>query len=222
VNCPLCTFDECTEIARDRRRPYYECGGCGLVFVPAVYHCTIDEERARYDLHDNTAANKGYAAFLAEVAAAAVGCRGPDGRFLDFGCGKEAILANILNGCGLRCDAYDPLYGYPFPALGTRYDAIVLCEVIEHCRSVAATLREVASLLTEDGTVIIRTQCIPPGADITRWWYAQDITHVNFFSPRSLEKAARLIGRELETTPAGDIFIARRAEREVDAVSPLP
>ena len=209
MKCPLCDGDGCTGLARDRRRVFFTCPGCGLVFVPESSHCTAEEERRRYDLHDNTALNSGYVRFLTEVADIASAPLPANARMLDFGCGREAVLAGLLADRGRMCDRYDPLYGYPFPADRGCYDAVILCEVIEHCRDVGAALRETASLLSGNGIVVIRTQCLPPDGDITRWWYAQDVTHVNFFSPRALEAAADILGRRLELTERSDVFIIR-------------
>jgi 2-polyprenyl-3-methyl-5-hydroxy-6-metoxy-1,4-benzoquinol methylase len=184
------------------------CPECGLVTVPQLFHCTPEDERCRYDLHDNTIENQGYVRFLSEVADIARSHLPQGAMVLDYGCGGNAVLSAILNRSGMRCDPYDPLYqGYPHPAEGARYDAVIMCEVIEHCRDVGATLRDVAGLLASGGKVIIRTQCLAPDTDITRWWYAQDITHVNFFPLRALETAAHCLGKVCVATSKEDIVI---------------
>ncbi|MBN1575706.1 MAG: methyltransferase domain-containing protein [Chitinispirillaceae bacterium] len=180
-----------------------------MIFVPNAFHLSLEQERRRYDLHDNTETNTGYVRFLTQVAdIVETVCLSP-GRILDYGCGRDAVLTTLLRHRGRACDPYDPLYDYAPPAGGARYDAVILCEVIEHCRDVQCSLREIRELLDERGIVVVRTQVYPAVRELSRWWYAHDMTHVNFFSRPALEFAAALLGRTLEATAAGDIFVMR-------------
>ena len=205
--CPLCSADNCPETDGDTRRTYHCCSSCTLVFVPEKYHYTKGQERKRYDLHDNTTGNKGYVRFLGEVAGVIANVAAPEARILDFGCGEKAVLTGLLRKRGGRCDCYDPLYDHSLPDSTVRYDVIVLCEVIEHLRNLRDTLNTIDALLKNDGLVLVRTRCYPETEKLTKWWYAQDMTHINFFSSRALEVAAGFIRRRFERTSFEDIFL---------------
>jgi len=225
--CRLCGFQPLAPVGQDRRRAFYLCGGCGLVSVPERYWLSVDGERARYGLHDNSVSNGGYVRFLSEVVDAvmeAARSREFSGRplkVLDFGSGKEAVLCRLLAENGVDCVAYDPLYGMLLPdvSLGDnsvvdidnscRFDIIILCEVIEHLRDIAGELRLIGNLLRDDGIVILRTQTCENHTAFPGWWYAQDPTHINFFNRQSLQKAAAIVGRGLGFTDCGDIFILK-------------
>jgi SAM-dependent methyltransferase len=220
MNCPLCGEGECACIAENRRRKFLMCKNCTLVFVPENYYLPIDLERQRYDLHDNSASNDGYVRFLGQVADIVCAFTAPASRVLDYGCGKNAVLTGLLTGRGRLCDPFDPLYDYPLKTGGGgTYDAIVMCEVIEHCRNIAATLADVRTLLTPGGLLLLRTQLYPPSGDIARWWYAQDPTHINFFSWKAIEAVAATVERPAMTTDSPDIFILQASK---DACSTLP
>ncbi len=206
--CPLCKFAFCREIGSDRRRAFYLCNVCDLVFVPPEYHLSTEQERRRYDLHDNTEKNQGYVGFLGQVADVAESVSPKEGRFLDFGCGKEAVLSSLLERRNRRCDCFDPLYEHTID-MENRYETVILCEVIEHCRNVHETLMSIRRLLLHGGAVIVRTQCRPDNSDLMQWWYVQDPAHVCFFSAGSLRFAANVMNIALETTQYRDIFVMR-------------
>jgi SAM-dependent methyltransferase len=177
------------------------------VFVPEAQWVSVAEERRRYAHHDNTAANAGYVRFLGEVAEVVCGLTASDASVLDFGSGENRVLTEMLGGRGRRCRAYDPLYGLGDDALLDRYDAIVLCEVIEHLRDLRGELARLGGCLRPGGHVVVRTQCYPSLAEIPSWWYARDITHLNFFAPRTLERAAGLLGLQGQSTNLRDVVV---------------
>jgi hypothetical protein len=210
MNCPLCSGD-CAVIAHNRWRMFIMCENCTLVSVPEMYHLSVDQERQRYSLHDNTARNDGYVRFLGEVADIIDTYAAPEARILDYGCGKNAVLTDLLVKRGRRCDPFDPLYEYPLETDSDgAYDIVIMCEVIEHCRNLRAVLDGVRRLLTPSGAVVVRTQLYPSHGDIARWWYAQDLTHVNLFSWKAVEEAAALLGRSAAPTVSADIFVIRK------------
>ncbi len=211
MKCPLCEALDSRDVGSDKRRQFFLCNSCGLIFVPNAFHPTPEQAKQRYDLHDNTESNQGYVRFLTQVAEIIDASVAPTARILDYGCGKGAILTALLQQRGKQCDPFDPLYDFQLPGKNIRkpYDAIVLCEVIEHCSDVRCTLREIGQLLDERGVVLVRTQCYPAIQNMARWWYAQDLTHVNFFSRCALETAAEILHRKLVDTSVRDIFLIR-------------
>jgi len=205
--CKLCLASACEPAGRNKHREFVHCPSCGLVFAPPSYWLTLDEERARYAHHDNALSNEGYAKFLGQVADVVAGLGADRARVLDFGSGQNAVLADILRRRGFDCAAYDPLYGKGQEALRSRYDIVILCEVIEHLRDLRGEMRSIEACLGKGGRVVVRTQCYPSVAEVSSWWYARDLTHLNFFAGRALEFAAELCGLHCRGTGEPDIFV---------------
>ncbi len=57
---------------------------------------TFDEERAEYDLHENSIEDMGYVNYLDNFLIKAVDPYINEGQALDFGCGPEPVLAELL------------------------------------------------------------------------------------------------------------------------------
>jgi len=205
--CKLCLSHGCVATVRNTGRDFIHCPACGLVFVPEAQWLSVDEERARYAHHENTAANAGYVKFLGEVADVVCGLSEPAAHILDFGSGENAVLTALLRKRGRDCVAYDPLYELGANALGEKYDAIVACEVIEHLRGLRKEIVRLAKCLRPGGHVVVRTQCYPSVAELSSWWYTRDATHINFFSAGTLAIAAKLCGLAHRATEKADLFV---------------
>jgi hypothetical protein len=178
-----------------------------MIFVPESEHVSVDEEKSRYALHDNTVANKGYVGFLTECADVVFKETSASARILDYGSGRNAVLTGLLRDKGFDCTAYDPLYGIGTNALSKTYDAVVLCEVVEHIRNLKEELVNIRNAAGTSGKIFIRTRLYPSIENFPQWWYRNDITHVNFFSRQSLEVLAAIAGKKNVEQHAGDIFV---------------
>jgi hypothetical protein len=213
MNCRLCDSPDCRNLLFLKRRDYYFCGVCGLIFVPASQQVPVEEERRRYDLHDNSPDHEGYRTFLNEVADLVVQRIDRSGRILDFGCGRHAVLTSILRERGFDCTAFDPLYGIGMEVLSDRYDTVVLCEVIEHMREVKNELRTIKELLNPCGTLVIQTRLYTSLESFDSWWYKNDITHINFFGRTTIDFIAREFGYELGECGTKDTIVLVNAQR---------
>lgn len=187
-NCILCSSSvfpiKFSKPARQARR-FMQCPACELIFVPAGYHLSPQDEAARYRLHENTLLNEGYVRmFLEKIALVHRYC--PDAHtVLDYGCGPEPVLAQLLRRDGFECDVYDP-YFFPVLPKGS-YDLVISTEVFEHFRNIRAELCRIRSFLEPGGFLAVMTSFYDSVGDFGDWWYITDPTHVCFFSTRTFE-----------------------------------
>jgi len=66
-NCPLCANGATEPFYCDRKREFFQCPECDLVFVPPEFHLSAEEEKARYDFHSHSLADSGYRDFLSRL-----------------------------------------------------------------------------------------------------------------------------------------------------------
>lgn len=207
MNCRLCDSTRCNLLLSDDLRRYWHCGKCGLIFVPFDGHITVEEEKRRYELHENSPDHEGYCRFLNDVVSVVSKQTAVSGRILDYGSGRNAVLTRLLRDRGYDCTAYDPLYRIGKGALDRTYDTVVLCEVIEHLRDLKKELMNIKKAAGTAGTIMIRTQLYPSLERFEGWWYKSDITHVNFFSRKTITHCTALLGRKKVRQQGTDIFI---------------
>jgi hypothetical protein len=133
-----------------------------------------------------------------------------DKSILDFGSGKNAVLSGILKKNGFNCTSYDPLYGLNIIPPNNVFDILIACEVVEHLRDLRSELLMMRKLVSEKSKIIIRTQTYPSPEKFLKWWYIQDLTHINFFSLKSINFAGQILGCDIEQTAELDIFVLKR------------
>ena len=187
AQCILCSSSSVLplEFSKPVARRFMRCPVCELIFVPAEYHLSPQDEAARYMLHENTLSNDGYVRmFLEKIALVRQYC--PDVKsVLDYGCGPEPVLAQLLRRDGFKCDVYDP---YFFPVLPEgSYDLVISSEVFEHLKDIRAELCRTRSLLNPGGFLAVMTSFHDAVLDFGGWWYISDPTHICFFGMRTFE-----------------------------------
>lgn len=184
LHCPLCDSVDVPLFHSYDKRQSYHCAVCDLVFVPKAYHVSVQEERAVYLLHENHIENEGYVAMFRRALAEIMPHVTPR-RILDYGCGYEPVLQQILQGDGYHCDIYDAHF---FPELPDgEWDLIVSTEAFEHFANPAAEIERMLSRLQPGGSLGIMTRLRTEAIEFASWHYSKDPTHITFYSPACFE-----------------------------------
>jgi len=198
MNCPLCRNPDSPLFYRSKDRDFYRCHHCRLIFVPANFHLSPQQELARYRQHTNTLNDQGYVRYLSSVAETLEQIPAlPGSSILDFGCGEEAVLVSLLKERGYCCDGYDPLYEKYSVPLHTTYDMVIASEVVEHFRDPADQWFKLVSYVKPGGYGTIRTEFYPARENFPSWWYIQDKTHLSFYSPETFIWILKVLGCSL-------------------------
>jgi len=158
-------------------------------------HLLPDQEKARYLLHENTLTNKGYVEMLEGFISQAVLPYKAEGTALDFGCGPEPVLAELLRRHGFTAHTYD-LYFAQGPVLESKqFDVITATEVFEHLKEPIAALEMLKGLLKPDGILAIMTMLHTNDIEAFKnWWYPTDPTHIAFYTEKTLGFSAQKVG----------------------------
>lgn len=209
--CPLCGTAGSALFWRDRRRDYYRCACCRLVFVPPGQWLTAVEEKAEYDLHRNTPDDPAYRRFLARLfeplqARLPAGSRG-----LDFGCGPGPALSVMFGEAGHSMVVFDCFYAPDRSVLQQRYDFITATEVVEHLHRPGEELRALWDRLRPGGVLGLMTKLVLDREAFSRWHYKNDPTHVCFFSRETFAWLAGELGAGLEI-PGQDVILLSRLD----------
>lgn len=206
------------------------CRRCGFAAVSP--RPTEEDLVAKYDVlrrnatptaeeNDKRRAERTHAALVAQLG------REPQ-RVLDFG-GGDGRLMDPFIARGADCYLLDH---YDMPRAGVRrlgavlddlpdgmdFDAIVCSHVLEHLAEPRSALLGLAARLTQDGALYVEVpdqvwQSIPIG---------DAVTHVNFFTLRSLQALMSGAGLEVRSLAAGPGSFAGRRKRVLVGVGGLP
>ncbi len=180
--CPLCADPSTALYHRDRRRDYYQCATCKLVFVPPEQHLSAAAEKAEYDKHQNSPHDTGYRRFLGRLFTPLLAKLTPPGRGLDFGSGPGPTLSVMFAEQGFQVAIYDPFYAPDNAVLSRTFDFITATEVVEHLSQPGRVLSKLVGQLAPGGYLGLMTKRVSTPEAFSRWHYISDPTHVSFFS----------------------------------------
>jgi ribosomal protein S27AE len=207
--CPLCNAGSIEDFHRDKRRAYFRCGECALVFVDPASHLSTAEEKARYGLHENDPADSAYRGFLRRLADPLTERLGEGPlKGLDFGSGPGPTLSVIMEERGYTMSIYDPFFAPDAAVLQQRYDFVTCTEVLEHFRRPAKEWRLLLSLVKPGGWLGIMTRLLEDPGAFGTWYYKEEDTHVCFFSHATFHYLAVRDGLEVEFL-GKDVIILR-------------
>lgn len=113
---------------------------------------------------------------------------------LDFGCGALTALSEIFQKKEIHLDSFD-LYYHPNHSIwNCKYDFIIISEVIEHLHNPEDTMTSLKKILNPNGKIFIKTKFRKESIEFANWFYKRDLTHIQFFNPKSLELFANRLG----------------------------
>ena len=186
-NCPLCGLSEHRHYHSDKKRDYLQCSRCELVFTPANFYLSPEQERAEYEKHENSSADLGYRRFLSRLSAPLSNRLTSGASGLDFGCGPGPALADMMAEQGFTMENYDPFFANKPKLLSKQYDFVCATEVVEHLHQPQQVFEQLFKCLKPNGLLGIMTKRVISQAAFSRWHYKNDPTHVCFYSVASFE-----------------------------------
>lgn len=197
--CKICGSS--TRIIEDVKRccAYDWCDACEFIALQDAYVLSSDEEKKRYDNHQNTPANTGYVQMLQHFLEQSVYPYHADMKcVLEFGCGPGPVLAAILAAKGYTVDVFDVYYASVAVYEGKKYDVITATEVIEHVRDPLALMRCLRDHMDENGLLAVMTHFhANDPAVFLKWWYHIDDTHISFFTKKTMSVIADMLGMDM-------------------------
>lgn len=153
-----------------------------------------EEERARYDTHENDPSDPRYRSFLRRVLDPLLPLLPAASRGLDYGAGPGPALQAMLEESGHPTRIYDPFYAPDPTALEDQYDFVTCTETAEHFHDPDREFRRLDGLLRPGGWLGIMTERLDEELDFGSWYYVRDPTHVVFYRRTTLEWLAQRHG----------------------------
>ena len=211
MRCNIC--DEPTMMFMNEKQQmlYYHCSNCEYIFKhPSVYK-EINDQKERYDLHENEDDNEGYRAYFKRFLDFVLPLVQKPKNALDFGCGKSTLLASMLQEEGIDCDYYDPLYHPDGLDEDKKYDLIVSTEVFEHLQQPKEVFKSLLKRLNSGGYLAIQTEFHPNEmGPFMHWYYTQDPTHIVFFTVETFEVLSTLCQCRLVDDNGKNIVVIKK------------
>lgn len=210
--CPLCDSTNIQHYHTDKRRDYWQCTCCELVFVAEAQRLTSLEEKRIYDQHQNDPSDLGYRRFLSRFSNPLIERVEPNSYGLDFGCGPGPTLSKMLEQAGHNVELYDIYYFPDKSVLENQYDFITATEVIEHLYSPKKVWQKWLELVKAGGWIGVMTKLVRDLEAFSSWHYKNDLTHVCFYSRTTFQFLAQRDNLEIEFI-GNDVILLRKLQQ---------
>jgi len=184
--CSLCNY-ETSYILTFRNKDYFECPNCESIQMHPDSFISLEKEKHRYELHNNDVFDLGYRNFVKPILDYIFNNFNINDLGLDFGAGHGPVIAKILEDKNFDIKIYDPFFHNNKALLKSKYDYIIICEVIEHFHKPKQEFELLYNLLNPNGQLIIMTDPLLDNTEFSKWYYKNDETHVFFYSLKTFE-----------------------------------
>lgn len=198
--CKICSSSALNEIYDDQFDiQYYLCEVCEYIFQDNEDIVSIKEEKKIYDQHDNSFESEGYVKMFKDFIKKGVNPFLKErAKALEFGCGPGPVLAKLLEMDGWDVTTYDPIYDDNTHYKEETYDLITSTEVFEHFSDPLKEIKHLSTLLKPGGILSIMTLLHPKTKEAFKdWWYKRDITHISFYSSKTLYLLGKMYDLEM-------------------------
>lgn len=187
-------------------RYFYLCQKCGLLFADPASRLNRQDEKYRYDQHNNLPDDPQYLSFLNRLAEPLSLHLKKGASGLDYGCGPACVMGRLIKKEECGVDYYDPFY-YPNKGLlKGKYDFIMCSEAAEHFFSPKREFELFDRLLNKQGHLGVMTSMFNDKTNLKEWWYIKDPTHVCFYQQKTFKWIADKMRWEV-IFPADNVVI---------------
>lgn len=181
--CPLCD----TELKERIDKEYYICTKCEAYVKDCLLYLSSEEEKKRYENHNNDVNDKGYQLFTSPITNSITKRFNSNSLGLDYGSGTGPVITKTLTDLGYKIINYDPFFYPDKTYLNYYYDFIFSCEVFEHFYQPKQEIIKLLNLIKKRGYLIIMTHIFDKTCDFKNWYYRNDPTHVFIFTSKTLK-----------------------------------
>lgn len=186
-SCPLCFSASIKEFSEINNKFYYRCNKCRLIFLDKKFFLSEDEEKLRYQSHNNDLNDERYILHLSKLTNRLIPYLNPGDTGLDYGSGTGKPISFILGKAGYNVSDYDPFFYNDKELLEREYNFITCTETAEHFHHPRKEFDQFSSILKSGGILAIMTNFYSDEISFDEWWYHRDPTHVSFYSVKTFE-----------------------------------
>ena len=197
MNCTLCD----TSLTSKINEEFYNCKTCKAIIKDKKYYLSAEEEKERYELHNNDVTDVNYQKFTSPITNYILNRFLPQHKGLDFGSGTGPVISSELEKKSYNVTKFDTYFEPNIEALKSKYDYIFSCEVFEHFYNPKKEVETLISLLKKNGSLLIMTLLFDNEMNFDTWFYKKDPTHVFIYRKETF------------------LFIAKKYNLEIDVLT---
>lgn len=188
--CPLCQNLQAKFFHQDKKRAFYLCNTCHLVFADAGTHLPPAAEKQRYGRTKISEKQKQLSQFIFPVLEQLEKHQTESLIGLNFGRVLNETDLQLIADAGHIFNQYDPFLAPDHSALKKTYDFVVSYRVFEHFQNPAKEWSLLTHLIKNRGWLAISTPLLTDLTGFSKWHHKNNLTHVSFYQKSTFEYLA--------------------------------
>jgi|LGOV01.1.fsa_nt_gb SAM-dependent methyltransferase len=212
--CKICSAN--THLLEDSqiKVTYSVCDECGFIYKNLEHHPNIEAEQKEYMNHNNSFESLGYVKMFENFINDFIEPLNITGKVLEFGSGPGPVLKELLLRKGYNVFDFDPFFNPNKEYLDNKYDLITSTEVIEHFSQPLEEFAHLNALLNPNGYLVIMTGLnVLSEEKFLKWWYRRELTHISFYSIKTLEFIAKTTGYKLVNHNSKNVVVFQKTTK---------
>jgi hypothetical protein len=189
--CPLCMKTSgFNSVSGPDIRNYYMCENCKLIYTDTKQQLTMVKHKTEKAESNSKVRHKN---LLNQAVQPALEFLQPGMKGIDYRCGENPVISDLLKNTGVECLNYDPQF---FPEIDNtiKYDFIFATECFESFFLPAREFQSLNNLLAENGIIVILTDFWATVQKFRTWAYPKNAERVSFFHPKTFGFIANKYG----------------------------
>jgi len=201
IKCPICGKNSHSKFKindEKSNREYFECEFCHFLFQKGKKNINKELYKDNIDWDKDDPGFKKRTEMIKALMEKTI--KEKDKKILDYGCGT-GLLVSLLRRDGYNIVGFDPyleegnqnkgLFNKINDLPSRKFDCLVAVETIEHLKEPQKDIKEILSLIEENGFFVFSTQFYIPGRHKIDWQYIQQPVHLSIFSLKAAEILAK-------------------------------
>lgn len=191
---------------------YSVCTECEFIYKDIENHVSLEQEHKEYKNHNNSFESKGYVQMFERFINDYIKPLHIKGVGLEYGSGPGPVLKELLSREGFTMYDFDPFFNPNEEYKVRTYDLITSTEVVEHFVDPIKEFKHLASLLKDDGYLVLMTNFHFNDHDLfLKWWYRRDFTHISFYTPKTFLRIAKICKLDFVGHNSKNVVILKKA-----------
>ncbi|MDO6677973.1 MULTISPECIES: methyltransferase domain-containing protein [unclassified Shewanella] len=190
IKCPLCRY-RAEFFLQDKKRAFYRCDQCGLVFANPQSHLMPAAQLQRYGRANKASKQKQLIQFIKPLLSQISAQQSGSLTGLNFGRVLDKASLDKIEHAGHRLYQYDPFVKADQQLFNQQYDFICCYRVLEHFQQPGKEWQLLSKLLKPGGWLAISTSLMTDLNHFSKWHFKNNPTHVSFYQQQTFEYLAQ-------------------------------
>lgn len=195
--CPLCQTPAAHLHYQDKKRSFFLCDCCGLVFADPNSFLPPQIAKQRYGRPQQQSKLRQLDGFIEMLLQQLTAVSSQPLCGLNYGRLLSATALSRVTAAGYQIRQYDPFFAPERQWLHQTYDFICSYRVFEHFQAPAREWRQLVQLLNPGAWLAISTPLLKSSDAFAKWHLKHNPTHVSFYQPRTFAYLAEMAGLTL-------------------------